>query len=92
MVNGTNLKSPVSAKIIIVILSLFLSFFLGQVFPDRLGLEREGSILRTEVDQLKRESDRRVTRLEFEQFNKAVDQRLQGIEKALEKIDRKLDR
>ena len=92
MADETNPKSPVSAKIIIISLSLLLSFFLGQVLPDRLGLERQGSVLRTEVDQLKREADRYVTRLEFEQFNRAVDQRLQSIEKALEKIDRKLDR
>ena len=92
MTGETNLKSTAPVKIIIVILSLLLSFLLGQVFPDRLGMEREGSALRTEVEQLKREADRHVTRVEFEQFNKAVDQRLASIEKALEKIDRKLDR
>ena len=84
--------TPTWAKIAIGILLLTISFLFGQVLPDRIGLQDSTATLRTEVENLKNLYAGIVTRGEFEQYTKGLDQRLQSIEKALEKIDRKLDR
>ena len=76
-------------------LLVMLGWLLNALTPatqDRVGQQDANATVRTEVAQLKRDAEQFIRRSEFEQYTKGLDQRLQGIEKVLEKIDRKLDR
>lgn len=92
MAQTVNAKTPISAKVVLILLSVLASFILGQVLPDRIHMQDADATLRAEVAQLKSDAQRYVRREEFEQFSKGLEQRLLAIERSLEKIDRKLDR
>jgi len=92
--DGT-VKSSNTWKLAVGLLLITLGWLLSTVFPavhDRVGLQDTDATLRAEVINLKSAQGEFVRRGEFEQYTKGLDQRLQSIEKALEKIDRKLDR
>ena len=88
-------KSSNTWKLAVGLLLITLGWLLSALFPavqDRVGMQDTDATLRTEVAQLKEDARQFIRRTEFEQYTKGLDQRLQSIEKALEKIDRKLDR
>ena len=93
--DGTVKSSTLPWKLIVGMLLVMLGWLLNALLPavqDRVSIQDTGATLRTEVAQLKADGKEYVRRQEFEQYTKGLDQRLQSIEKALEKIDRKLDR
>lgn len=93
--DGTVKSTALPWKLIVGVLLIMLGWLLNALLPavqDRVGMQDAGATLRTEVAQLKADAKEYVRRQEFEQYTKGLDQRLQSIERSLEKIDRKLDR